>query len=253
MRTSAQSPSAQSPSAQSLSAQLSLVMPLFNEAAGVEQTVRSLHATLSLVKLPFQLILVDNGSQDQTRAIIEALLPELPGTELLHLPTNQGYGGGILAGMRMAQAPVLGFLWGDSQIAPYTVIRLYEQLTRDHLDMVKATRSVRLDGLQRRAITTLYHQLFPLFFPVHLPDLHGCPKLFTQKAWHQLNADATDWFLDAQLMIRAQRLNLRIGQVEVVCWPRTKGRSKVKAATLVEFAQNLLRYRVQETFWQPRP
>lgn len=223
---------------------LSLVMPLYNEANGLARTVRSLHSTLQTAGIATQLILVDNGSQDGTRAQIEGLLPELPGVELLHLPVNQGYGGGILAGMQQASAPVIGYLWGDEQIAPYTVVRAYQKLLHEGLDLVKATRKVRLDGLQRQVITTVYHRVFPLFFPVHHPDLHGCPKLFTRDAWRRLSPSATDWFLDAQIMIRAQRQNLRLGQVEVVCWPRATGRSKVRPRTLVEFSLNLLRYRL---------
>lgn len=233
---------------------LSLVMPLFNEEAGIEHAALALFQTLSYAQLPTQVILVDNGSTDGTRARIEALLPHLPGFELLHLPTNRGYGGGILAGLRQTTAPVLGYLWGDEQIAPYAAVRAYQHLLEGSFDLVKARRTVRLDGLERRIVSAAYHTLFPLFFPVHLKDLHGCPKLFTRATYEALHPTAEDWFLDAQLLIGATRLGLRIGEVDVVYWPRQTGRSKVRLNTLLEFGLNLVRYRVKPgTGLPPRP
>lgn len=229
------------------SPQLALVMPLFNEAEGVSSTVSRLVAALSQASIPYQLILVNNGSTDQTQDQLEALAHTLPGLTLLQLPRNLGYGGGILAGMTLAQAPILGYLWGDEQVAPYVLLKLFHLLTSNAFDMAKVVRTVRLEGPHRQAITHLYHALMPRVFPTlkSLRDLHGCPKLFTQSAWRALAPVSSDWFLDAEIMLKAQTLGLRLGEIDVVSWPRASGRSKVRTSTLNEFAWNILRHRLK--------
>ncbi|MFM7203956.1 MAG: glycosyltransferase family 2 protein [Myxococcota bacterium] len=223
---------------------LSLTIPLLNEQDGVTSLTEALVATLRHAQIPTQLILVDNGSSDLTRARIEALQPSHPEVELLHLPHNQGYGGGILAGMACARAPFLGFLWGDEQVPHYAVLRCLERLRAGTCDVAKARRVVRLEGWQRKLVTRTYHTLFPLFFDCPSDDLHGCPKLFTRNAWEQIHAQSRDWFIDAEIMLRTQRLGLRLEEIPVVSWPRATGRSKVRGSTLLEFAQNVARHRL---------
>lgn len=223
---------------------LSLTIPLLNEQEGVTPLVHALVGTLRQAQLSSQLVLVDNGSSDLTRARIEALLPLYPEVELLHLPQNQGYGGGILAGMACAKAPFLGYLWGDEQVPHYAVLKCLERLRSGSCDFAKARRVVRLDGWQRKAVTRAYHAVFPLFFERPSDDLHGCPKLFTRHAWDQIDAQSRDWFLDAEIMLRAHWLGLRLEEVPVVSWPRASGRSKVRGSTLLEFAKNMARHRL---------
>jgi len=219
--------------------QLSLVIPLFNEAAGVQDVVHSLLGRLHSAQLSFQLILVDNGSTDGTWQLIQEIMGEVPTIECIKLPRNAGYGGGILAGMDQARGNIRGYLWGDEQIGHHAVIQCFEKLQLEALDLCKVRRTVRLDGFERLLVTRLYHGIAPLFLPVKSTDIHGCPKLFTKRAWRKLQPTATDWFLDAEIMSKASRLNMRIGEVDVVAYPRETGRSKVKWATLAEFVVNL--------------
>jgi glycosyltransferase involved in cell wall biosynthesis len=224
---------------------LSLVVPLFNEASGIVPVVHSLQRTLRQARLSTQLILVNNGSQDETGDRLEELAAHDPSIECLHLPRNAGYGGGILAGLRQARSHVLGYLWGDEQVSHYAVVAAYRRLIDRGLDLCKARRVVRLDGWQRRLTTRTYHLLFPALFPVRSIDVHGCPKLFTRQAFDRLQPRSPDWFLDAEIMIRAHRLELKIEEIDVVAYPRETGRSKVRWSTLGEFAVNLVRYRIR--------
>ena len=224
---------------------LSLTMPLYNEAGGVRSVVQSLVATLDEAGLSFQLVLVDNGSHDATGAAIADLSSRDRRVEALHLPRNAGYGGGILAGLRLARAPVLGYLWGDDQVGHYAVPDLYRRLVDEGLDLCKVSRVVRLEGRHRQALTRAYHAVFPLFFPLPSSDIHGCPKLFTRAAFERIQPSSRDWFLDAEIMIRATEAGLAIGELEVVAYPRATGSSKVRWGTVAEFALNLCRFKVR--------
>ncbi|NOY27147.1 MAG: glycosyltransferase, partial [Oligoflexia bacterium] len=77
---------------------LALVVPLFNEEAAIEGVVRTTLATVAPLGDRVRLVLVDNGSTDGTAAVLAGLAPD-PRLCRVCLPTNRGYGGGILAGL----------------------------------------------------------------------------------------------------------------------------------------------------------
>ena len=97
---------------------LGLAIPFFNEEAVCEPVVRALSVALIGARIPHTMALVDNGSTDGTARILNRLAVELPNLRVMHLEVNAGYGGGILAGMRQLETPVVGWCWGDGQVAP---------------------------------------------------------------------------------------------------------------------------------------
>jgi len=223
---------------------LSLTIPLLNEEDGVQDVVNSITKHLSSKYIKYQIILVNNGSTDNTQKVIEYLARRDPGILPLRLEVNKGYGGGILAGLERASAPIVGYLWGDEQVAPYVLTEAWRAIHDQNVDIAKARRRVRLDGFDRFLITRAYHCAVSALFPCPSRDINGCPKLFKREVLDRIRPQSTDWFIDAEIMLKAQKLGFRIHEIDVVAWPRLTGRSKVRWETLGEFALNLIRLRV---------
>jgi glycosyltransferase involved in cell wall biosynthesis len=224
---------------------LTLSIPLFDEVGNVERVARSLLVTFRTAGVPLVLQLVDNGSRDGTRAVIERLEREEPEVRGVYLDENQGYGGGILAGMARADTPLLGYMWGDAQVEAADVIRIYRRLVGDKLDLAKARRVERIDGWHRTIVTRVYNTTTLWLFHITSTDANGCPKLFTREAWQTLSPTSADWFLDPEIMIAVARRGLKLGEVDVIARARDFGASKVGVGTIVEFCINLLRTRVR--------
>ena len=222
---------------------LGLAVPLYDEADCCEAVVRGLVSTLASAGIPTTLALVNNGSTDGTGAIIDRLARTLPGCQALHLTANAGYGGGILAGLASLATPILGWFWGDGQIGPDAVVAAYRLLTDEGLDLAKARRVRRHDGLQRAAISRVYNTVMRLGFGLPSDDCNGCPKLLTRAALDRVAPRSRDWFLDPEVMLRAAELGLRWGEVDAVMQARAGGSSKVRWSTSVEFARRLLAWR----------
>lgn len=222
---------------------LGLAVPLYDEADCCEAVVRALHATLRAAGLDFTLALVNNGSTDATGPLIDALARELPGLRVLHLSPNAGYGGGILAGLAALDTPLLGWYWGDGQVEPGAVVAAYRKLLDEDLDLVKARRVQRQDGLQRALVSRVYNTVMRHGFALPTTDVNGCPKLLTRAAFQRIAPTSRDWFLDPELMLRAAELGLRWGEVDTVMLPRPGGSSKVRWSTSVEFAVRLWGWR----------
>lgn len=129
------------------------------------------------------------------------------------------------------------------------MVKIYDKLQEDGLDLCKARRVKRKDGLRRLVLTRIYNYFFfPLLFKTESRDVNGCPKLFKKQALLKLNIQSTDWFIDPEIMIKSHRAGLKVGEVPVVFHPRERGVSKVRLSTAVEFIINLLRYRITGKF-----
>lgn len=223
---------------------LSLIIPLYNEEDNVERVVNGLIRELDSHSVDFELILVENGSTDETKRIIEKVARADKRIKPLYLKKNAGYGGGILKGLKEAHGRHLGYLWGDEQIKAEDVLKIYLTLKEDGLDLCKARRVKREDGFKRLVLTRIYNYLFfPLLFNTESRDVNGCPKLFKRQAFLKLNVQSTDWFIDPEIVIKSQKEGLKIGEVPVVFHQRENGVSKVGFSTAIEFIINLLRYR----------
>ena len=223
---------------------LSLTLPLYDEEGNVERVVEDLLVAFRTARIPVTLILVDNGSRDGTRRLVQQLEANEPEVQGVYLDKNAGYGGGILAGMATARTDVVGYMWGDAQVGAEDVVRVYRRLVVDGAELSKARRVQRVDGWQRALITRVYNTTTLWLFHITSSDANGCPKLFTKRAWDRLAPQSRDWFLDPEIMIAAARLGLKKCEVDVVANPRTAGVSKVGARTVVEFVVNLTRARM---------
>ncbi len=225
---------------------LSLTIPLYDEEGNVARVVQALLDTFRKAEVPLTLILVDNGSRDGTRAIVQRLEREEPEVRGVYLDKNQGYGGGILAGMETAESPLLGYMWGDGQVGADDVIRVYRRLVSDDVDVAKARRVQRMDGWQRAIVTRVYNTSALWLFHVTSTDANGCPKIFTRDAWERLGPPiSSDWFLDPEIMIGVAEQVMKLAEVDVVARARDFGVSKVGMGTVLEFAVNMMRRRAR--------
>jgi len=200
---------------------LGLAIPLLDEEALVEAVVADMLKALRSIEGEVCLTLVDNGSTDRTGPLIDHLAATEPEVDAVHLSPNQGYGGGILAGLHhlvSAHDPaVLGWAWGDGQVDPAVIPRLFAAC-QDGAMVAKTRRTVRQDGLRRRLVTTAY-ALTMRAQGVTTPDVNGCPKLFRREAFDTLALSHTDWFLDAEAILGAEARDWRIDSVATTMRP----------------------------------
>jgi glycosyltransferase involved in cell wall biosynthesis len=221
---------------------LGLSIPLFNEAAVAVDFAMELRDVLRTAKIPSAIVLVNNGSTDGTGKLINQLAAKDESFLCLHMEENLGYGGGILAGMRQLQTPILGWAWGDGQVAADVVVAAYSKLVESGASLAKARRVERQDGWQRRIISRSYN-LGLRAMGVGIADTNGCPKLFNREAWEAIAPRSTDWFLDPEVVLRAKELGLEWAEVEAVMQARRGGVSKVHRETVVEFLRHLKEWR----------
>lgn len=100
---------------------LSIVVPCYNEAENIPKLLAAYAEVITRNDL--EIILVNNGSTDETAQVLMQLLPRYESfLKVVTVPVNQGYGFGILEGLRAATGEFIGWTHGDLQTPPRDVI-----------------------------------------------------------------------------------------------------------------------------------
>jgi glycosyltransferase involved in cell wall biosynthesis len=132
---------------------LSVVVPFYNEAEVAGGFVEELGRDLSQLGLPWEALLVDDGSTDGTFEELTRVAARWPACRILRLPQNAGQGAALLHGIERAVAPVIAMLDGDGQNVPADIGRLLPLLER--ADLVVGVRTPRHDSWLRRGMSRL--------------------------------------------------------------------------------------------------
>ena len=227
---------------------LSLVIPCYNEAASVRNTAVKLIRSLRETTADFELILVNNGSADNTGDIIDELITEGLPVVLETVEVNQGYGYGVLRGLRRCRGKIVGFMCADGQIAPQDVARLFEVAAAAKTPkLFKVRRRFRMDGWKRQIVSTIYNLTArALLGNLGTMDINANPKLLPREYLERMNLQSKDWFLDAEVMLKCKQLGLEVFELNVLGQMRLEGVSQVRPAAVWEFIVNLLKYRFSQ-------
>jgi len=222
---------------------LSLVIPFYNEENNIQRVVEGLIASFEQASIDYQLILVNNGSIDKSPQMLEALAREKADRiKVVHVKVNQGYGWGIINGLKLADREFVGYMGGDGQIAPAAVVSVFDLISKENYGLAKVRRVVRNDGAIRKILSVSYNLLVKVIFNVDTLDVNGTPKVFKRELLEIFSPVSKDWFIDTEIMVKAKYLGLKVGEVPVEFQPRKEGKSHVKSTTILEFVRNVLDY-----------
>jgi glycosyltransferase involved in cell wall biosynthesis len=183
---------------------------------------------------------------DSTEKIIDQLISNGMPIEKVNIPTNDGYGNGILEGLKQCRGHYVGFLCADGQVAPQDVVQVFRLAQGNgHPCLAKVRRKFRPDGLIRKVVSICFNGLIScVFFGLHSLDINGNPKIFPYEMLHLFLLSSKNWFLDAEIMIKAKVLNIPVVEMNVKGQFRQGGKSHVRVQTSLEFFKSIYQYRL---------
>ena len=198
----------------------------------------------------YQLVLVGNyvaGSDDTTPDVVRELAAGDPRIVCSAVVKQGMMGWDLRSGLALATGQYLAFIDGDGQVLVEDLVRIYRLMREQRLDLAKTYRKQRGDGLKRKVISLVFNGLFHVLFPgVLVRDVNAKPKILTRAAYERMTLQSSDWFIDAEIMIQARSLGLRVGETETEFLGLTGRRSFITLSAVFEFLRNLLRYRILE-------
>jgi glycosyltransferase involved in cell wall biosynthesis len=222
---------------------LSITIPFYNEEPNVKRVLGEITDILSVNSVQFEIIAVDNGSSDRTGEIIKEMSVNRTQIKLLRVEINEGYGNGILAGLRASSGRLIGYMDGDGQIDVEAVLGCYKELQiSDRFDLAKGFPRGIPGSFLRRYISKLYNAFITSIFRIETLGINCKPKIFKRELYAKLDLESKDWFIDAEIMIKATRLNVRYIDYPIQFKERLEGKSNVSIKTAFEFLFNFARY-----------
>lgn len=205
---------------------------------------------VSKLNVDYEIVLVANyweNSNDQTPRIAQELGNNNPRIKVVTLPKKGGMSWDMISGLKACTGKIIAVIDGDGQMPPYDLVRVYKKLKDENLDFVKTYRTKREDSLFRTFISVAYNLIFRILFPGLLVcDVNSKPKIFTKEVYQKLSLTSSGWFIDAEIMIQARRLHLKIGEIPTIFKKIDTRASYVKFDAIWEFTKNLINARIHE-------
>src|SRR5688500_12821814 len=135
---------------------LSMFFPAYNDGGTIASLVIRAVQVASRLTPDFEVIVVNDGSTDATREIVDELARTYPQVRVVNHPTNRGYGGALRTGFATASKDLIAYTDGDAQYDPTEVEVLWNCLAPD-VDMVTGYKMRRSDPWHRIVIGRVYH------------------------------------------------------------------------------------------------
>lgn len=183
------------------------------------------------------------GSDDETPQVVKKLAERSDNIRTVIRPKQGMMGWDMRMGLDAARGTYIGVIDGDGQFPPESIIACLLKCELEDLDLAKTYRVIRDDGLYRRLISAVYNGIFSLLFGFKVRDINSKPKIIRRDKYELLQLESDDWFADAEIIIRARELGLKIGETPVHFKSNDVRGSFVKPKAILEFSSNLLKYR----------
>jgi glycosyltransferase involved in cell wall biosynthesis len=207
--------------AESLEPYISVSIPAYNEAENLERVVGAIVRHLEGKNLSFEVIVVNDGSQDGTGEVADTLTSGDTRVKAIHHPVNRGYGGALRSGFSAAGGEVVCLYPGDGQFDFREVDQLLEKI--DEADIVAGYRMKRKDPFYRKVNEVLYNLLIRAVFGIKVKDVDCGFKLYRREVLQSIPLESEGALIDAELLAKAGKKGFTITQVGVNHYPRLHG------------------------------
>lgn len=158
---------------------IDIVVPVHNEGESIATTLREFHDRVAVqAQIPIRFVVCEDGSRDNTVAVLESLAAELP-LKLISDPVRKGYSRAVIDGLRATGSDWVGCMDSDGQCDPADFARLVA-LSRE-ADMVIGWRNPRADPWIRKLMSGAFGLVYRIFFDVHLRD-PSCPSILIRRS-----------------------------------------------------------------------
>ncbi len=218
---------------------IAVVLPAFNEQDNIERQVAAADEVCrDLAFDDWEILVVDDGSRDRTRAVCESLRARFPKLKLLVHETNRGYAHALRTGFTSARMPLVFYTDADNQFDVRELASLLPAI--DEYDLVCGFRIYRFDPFTRLVLSWGYNLLVRVLFRIRVRDVDCAFKLFRREIFDRIHIESKKFFVDTEILAKAAKIGLRMTEVGVRHYPRTAGRSTVRPShilsTLAEIA-----------------
>jgi len=202
--------------------EISIFFPFWNEEKNIEKVVKNAAGVARKIAGKWEIILVDDGSSDDTLKIAKKLSSEIPNIRIVSHDSNRGYGASLRSGFENARYDLVVFTDGDGQFDFDQVERFFNKI--EYSDIVVGYRKKRHDNPIRHVLMNLLKIWDLFFFRFYFRDIDCGFKMFKREALAQIMPLKSEGaMITTEILAKAKKKKLKISQVEVSHFPRIYG------------------------------
>lgn len=224
---------------------LSIMLPAFNEGVHLYQNI--LRILQVLIKINHELILIDDGSQDDTYAqAVAAAQMDGDHIRVFRLEKNSGKGAALASGFKFAQGDYIAFLDADLEIQPDYVLKMLEVLEASGKDIIVG-RKVYVHAhipLLRRIMSQVYRSYVGILFHLPLRDTQTGIKVFRREVLDTCipKLKVSGFAFDVELLALAQKAGYRMEEYPVeLTYKRTRSLERIKVRHILRMFTDTLK------------
>ncbi|QDT05915.1 Undecaprenyl phosphate-alpha-4-amino-4-deoxy-L-arabinose arabinosyl transferase [Rubripirellula lacrimiformis] len=221
-------------------ASISLILPAWNESEVIARAVAEADDALRRIASDYEIIVVDDGSTDDTAAIVSRIADSHANVRLVQHCPNQGYGAAIRSGFGAAQKDLVVFTDADCQFDLTELDRFV--LLSQRYDIVCGYRMDRKDTALRCLYSNVYNLMVRCLLGTGVRDVDCALKMFHRDVADQLQLSGNGFLVNSEMLTSARQCKFSIVEVGVSHRPRTAGTSTVSIAHIPKVLASLARY-----------
>jgi len=200
---------------------LTVFFPCYNEQDNLETTIKNALETLQNINADYEIIIINDGSSDNTANIADKLAAENQRIKVIHHHKNLGYGAALQSGFKNAEKNLVFYTDGDGQ---FDISEMPPLLTLiEKFDIVSCYRINRQDSLIRKINGFLWTKLICLLFRMKIRDIDCAFKLYKTEIFDNIKLSSSGALIDAEILARAVKKGYKITQKPVHHFSRTAG------------------------------
>jgi glycosyltransferase involved in cell wall biosynthesis len=205
---------------------ISAFFPAYNDAPSLPGLLRRAFSALEQASDDFEVIVVNDGSRDETAAVLEQMQRELgPRLRVVTHEKNRGYGGALRSGFEAASKDLVFYTDGDGQYDPAEIHLLLEQWTPD-VGLVNGYKRLRQDPWHRILIGNVYNRVARFLFGIRIRDIDCDFRLIRRPLVENLHLESTSGTICLELVRKIEMTGCGVAEVAVSHYPRLHGRSQ---------------------------
>lgn len=204
---------------------ISVFFPAYNDAGTIASMVVTAVRTLRELTDDYEVIVVNDGSEDHTAEVLEELARLYDCLRVIHHPKNLGYGAALRSGFAACTKELIFYTDGDAQYDPRELKLLLPAL-REEVDLVNGWKIERHDPLHRVIIGRIYQYVVKFAFGLKLKDVDCDFRLMRRTIFEKVKLKSDSGVICVELMKKVQDAGFGLAEVPVHHYHRAYGRSQ---------------------------
>ncbi len=209
----------------SLLSSLSICFPAYNDAGTIASMVLTARVAARDITTDFEIIVVDDGSEDHTAVVLAETTRLVPELRVIHHAQNRGYGAALRTAFAASSREWIFYTDGDAQYNPLELLDLASAL-RPGVDIVNGYKISRNDPLIRILLGAIYNSLMKMAFGLRLKDVDCDFRLMRRSVFDRITLESNTGSICVEMIKKMQDAGFCFAQVPVSHYHRQYGISQ---------------------------